>query len=321
MPEIFKEIGEKLGAVRAVDANTARVQVTVNVDAPLKFARKSRLPSGEIVKLELKYERLSRWCFNCGHISHEERTCPSLTETQRRERRATDSLPKGEHRSSVVLRENPHGSHHNLRKPERRSLSLTDRKDRENVQKRLDSSGLERKDKLGADRVGYNYSKDHSSRFSEASYRKRSYKDSFAAKKGRVPPSKEPHPEPLLGSIKALETGPAKPPISPKLQAPFRLNLHKKAFASDKGKAIEMDDSVDSGSSAKKGLNFEIPNLIPVEAETLTFLEKASVGFVPFDPEKSWYDIVMEGVLELPLLDDGVAVSGDLAGQLPEGGG
>lgn len=97
--------------VRAIDANTARVQVTVNVDEPLKFARKARLPSGEIVKLELKYERLSRWCFNCGHISHEEQTYPSLTEAQRQERRAAREaareLTLENHEGRIRTRDSP----------------------------------------------------------------------------------------------------------------------------------------------------------------------------------------------------------------------
>lgn len=241
LTDIFQEIGRNLGVVRAIDADTARVQVTVNVDEPLKFARKARLPSGEIVKLELKYERLFRWCFNCGHISHEERTCPSLTEAQRQERRAareaareltlenhegrirtrdsplrvnpetasipyrlrrvseeTNTLPEGEHRSHGAWGEYIHGSHHNGRKSERLSPTLRERKDCANVWNRLESSGLEGKERQYADRFGNTLPKGNSSSYTEAPYRKRRYEDSVRASKGIATLPKEVPPAPTM---------------------------------------------------------------------------------------------------------------------------
>lgn len=87
LPEIFDRIGRVLGQVVAVDARASRMQVTLNGDCPLHFDKKVMLPSGEVVPIKLSYEKLHRWCFTCRMISHEERTCPLLTDEQRQERR------------------------------------------------------------------------------------------------------------------------------------------------------------------------------------------------------------------------------------------
>lgn len=88
LAEIFERIGSALGQVVAVDARASRMQITLNGDRPLHFDRKVMLPSGEIVPIKLSYEKLYRWCFTCRMISHEERTCPLLSEEQRKEKRA-----------------------------------------------------------------------------------------------------------------------------------------------------------------------------------------------------------------------------------------
>ncbi|XP_024013641.1 uncharacterized protein LOC112087842 [Eutrema salsugineum] len=85
LKENFEAIGSRLGRVTAVDARAARVQVSLNADEPLKFAAKARLQSGELVRVEMKYERLDRWCLTCRHISYDERSCPLLSEDQRKE--------------------------------------------------------------------------------------------------------------------------------------------------------------------------------------------------------------------------------------------
>ncbi|XP_024004884.1 uncharacterized protein At4g02000-like [Eutrema salsugineum] len=86
LEENFRTIGKTLGEVVVVDARAARVQVSINADEPLKFKARARLQTGEVVKVDLKYERLDRWCLTCKHISHDEKTFPLLTEEQRREK-------------------------------------------------------------------------------------------------------------------------------------------------------------------------------------------------------------------------------------------
>ncbi|XP_024014304.1 uncharacterized protein LOC112088236 [Eutrema salsugineum] len=80
MEENFRTIGDRLGDVKAVDARAARIQISLNADEPLRFKIRARLQSGEVVRVEMKYEKLDRWCLTCRHISHDERSCPLLTE-------------------------------------------------------------------------------------------------------------------------------------------------------------------------------------------------------------------------------------------------
>ncbi|XP_024004846.1 uncharacterized protein LOC112081998 [Eutrema salsugineum] len=86
MEENFRVIGNRLGDVRVVDARAARIQISLNADKPLRFTARARLQSGAVIRVEMKYEKLDRWCLTCRHISHDERTCPLLTEDQRREK-------------------------------------------------------------------------------------------------------------------------------------------------------------------------------------------------------------------------------------------
>ncbi|XP_024009266.1 uncharacterized protein At4g02000-like [Eutrema salsugineum] len=81
--ENFRAVGNRLGEVTAVDARAASVQVSLNADNPLRFSARTRLESGEVVRVTLKYEKLERWCLTCRHLSHDERTCPLLSEEER----------------------------------------------------------------------------------------------------------------------------------------------------------------------------------------------------------------------------------------------
>ncbi|KAH0890811.1 hypothetical protein HID58_053240, partial [Brassica napus] len=60
-----------------------RVRVFINGDLPLKFEYKVGFQNGDVVKVTIIYEDLHRHCFTCKRITHEEGTCPELTEVQR----------------------------------------------------------------------------------------------------------------------------------------------------------------------------------------------------------------------------------------------
>ncbi|KAJ4905673.1 zf-CCHC_4 domain-containing protein [Raphanus sativus] len=81
--ETFRNIGKALGAVDKVDVDGGRVRVLVNVDNPLQFERRAGFANGDVIRVSLRYEDLHRYCFTCKRISHEEGTCPELTEAQR----------------------------------------------------------------------------------------------------------------------------------------------------------------------------------------------------------------------------------------------
>ncbi|CAA7031860.1 unnamed protein product [Microthlaspi erraticum] len=83
----FNEIGKALGFVMNIDAKRAKVQVSINADLPLQFERKVGFPNGDTGMVKLTYEGLQRHCFTCKLLSHEESTCPDLTEAQREEKK------------------------------------------------------------------------------------------------------------------------------------------------------------------------------------------------------------------------------------------
>ena len=75
--------GNSIGVVRRVDTSKGRLQISVKADAPFRFTKNAQLPTGEIVKVKLFYEKLLRWCVHCRRICHEVDTCPLLDANQR----------------------------------------------------------------------------------------------------------------------------------------------------------------------------------------------------------------------------------------------
>nr|VDC84435.1 unnamed protein product [Brassica rapa] len=80
-------VGQALGIYDKADVEGGRVRVFVNGDNPLKFECKVGFDNGDVVKATIIYEDLYRHCFTCKRISHEEGTCPELTENQREHNR------------------------------------------------------------------------------------------------------------------------------------------------------------------------------------------------------------------------------------------
>ncbi|XP_048601793.1 uncharacterized protein LOC125580757 isoform X1 [Brassica napus] len=66
-----------------LDSKRAKIQVSINVDNPLQFERRFGFPNGDIGRITFVYDGLHRYCFNCKHISHDENSCPLLTEKER----------------------------------------------------------------------------------------------------------------------------------------------------------------------------------------------------------------------------------------------
>ncbi|KAL0676716.1 hypothetical protein Bca4012_004697 [Brassica carinata] len=73
----------------AIDAKSARIQISVNIDKPLQFNidKPLQFPNGDIGKVTFLYVGLHRYCFTCKMISHDENNCPELTEDQREQKR------------------------------------------------------------------------------------------------------------------------------------------------------------------------------------------------------------------------------------------
>lgn len=76
-----------MGEVVNVEEKSAKLQVSVDVSKLLQFEKKAISEDGEEVTVTLKFEKLHRYCFTCKMISHEERSCPLLTEEERYQKR------------------------------------------------------------------------------------------------------------------------------------------------------------------------------------------------------------------------------------------
>ncbi|KAG5385904.1 hypothetical protein IGI04_037374, partial [Brassica rapa subsp. trilocularis] len=80
-------VGSALGTYDSADIEGGRVKVFINGDLPLKFECKVGFDNGDVVKVTIKYEDLHRHCYTCKRITHEEGTCPDLSEVQREKNR------------------------------------------------------------------------------------------------------------------------------------------------------------------------------------------------------------------------------------------
>lgn len=75
----MRSIGEKVGHVLEVDEDDAWLCLTVDSRKPLKFTCKIRFHTGEQATVQLKYDRLFKFCSHCGSLSHEVQVCPMRT--------------------------------------------------------------------------------------------------------------------------------------------------------------------------------------------------------------------------------------------------
>ncbi|KAH0942736.1 hypothetical protein HID58_002373 [Brassica napus] len=89
----------------AVYTKSDRIQISVNIDKPLQFERTVGFPNGDTGRVNFLYVGLHRYCFTCKMISHDENSCPELTEEQR------------EHKRLQRLTANNHGSQRQLLPP------------------------------------------------------------------------------------------------------------------------------------------------------------------------------------------------------------
>ncbi|KAL0752809.1 hypothetical protein Bca101_090477 [Brassica carinata] len=85
--ETYQRVGKTLGIFEKADVEGGRVRICINGDQPLKFECKVGFDNGDVVKVKIQYEDLYRHCFTCKRISHEEGTCPELTDGQKERKR------------------------------------------------------------------------------------------------------------------------------------------------------------------------------------------------------------------------------------------
>lgn len=76
-----RAIGGCLGDVMEVESDgiawdkSARLKVRIDITKPLRRIQKIKARGGEVAMIEIKYERLPTFCYECGIIGHIERDC------------------------------------------------------------------------------------------------------------------------------------------------------------------------------------------------------------------------------------------------------
>lgn len=71
-----KAVGKELGALLDDDVERGRVRVGVNGLENLEMRLPLQLPSGEVISVDLEYEKLEKHCFVCFSLRHEKVQCP-----------------------------------------------------------------------------------------------------------------------------------------------------------------------------------------------------------------------------------------------------
>lgn len=114
----LKSMGKSLGEVISVDEKAGKIQVSVEVTRPLRFEKKAVSSNGEEHLVSFKYEKLHRFCFTCKLISHEERSCPHLTDDDRfrlRAERAEIARKEAEEEELFRVPQSVNNFHHPLK--------------------------------------------------------------------------------------------------------------------------------------------------------------------------------------------------------------
>lgn len=84
-------IGGCIGEVLEVESDgiawdrSARVKVCLDVSKPLRRLQKIKTRSGDLAVVEIKYERLPTFCYECGILGHIERDCLQVSDDEKEE--------------------------------------------------------------------------------------------------------------------------------------------------------------------------------------------------------------------------------------------
>ena len=59
-----------------------RVQVTIDLNVPVRDKKSLNLPGGRVEYIDVEYERIRKKCYHCMRLSHEKQKCPLLQRTK-----------------------------------------------------------------------------------------------------------------------------------------------------------------------------------------------------------------------------------------------
>ncbi|CAG7900628.1 unnamed protein product [Brassica rapa] len=75
-PAVQKTQWVELGPVLDKDVDHGRIRILIDGLRKLEMRLPIELPSGEVITVDLEYERLEKHCFICYSLCHEKETCP-----------------------------------------------------------------------------------------------------------------------------------------------------------------------------------------------------------------------------------------------------
>ncbi|CAL9217527.1 unnamed protein product [Arabidopsis halleri] len=324
--ELLRNFGNSFGTTHRVDTTNGRIQVAVQADAPLRFNKLAQLPTGEVVKVKLFYEKLFRWCVHCRRICHEYDSCPLLDANQRATLAASlggmgscnamvvrDLAPSGDKRKDKGLLALPasdsRDGKNRLYHPTARASSQRYPNNRNS-----DSYRSSQSLKLSAPLHTILHQATEPLAAKEKTMedgRKRRYADSSGPESKDVRRTeRRSGGTPAVSDSQRTISDPLQPPLKAKhgtdgspsnsRDRPFRLNFSRKLTTEEKGKGKVSNipeqatgDSSETGSSAKKSLNFDsqAPVLETVRPETL--FSPSNHASQP-EKKKSWFEITKE---------------------------
>ena len=81
--ESLHAIAKGLGPRLDDDVPQGKIRIDVDCLSNLEMQLPIELPSGDVLTVDLEYEKLEKYCFYCYSLFHEEETCPSKPASQR----------------------------------------------------------------------------------------------------------------------------------------------------------------------------------------------------------------------------------------------
>ncbi|CAA7038015.1 unnamed protein product [Microthlaspi erraticum] len=85
----LRSIGDKLGHIHEVNVDEGKLLLSIDSRKPLKFTRKIRCHNGDEATIQIKYDRLFKFCSHCGFMTHEVQSCPIKEEEINAQRQST----------------------------------------------------------------------------------------------------------------------------------------------------------------------------------------------------------------------------------------
>lgn len=114
----LEAIGKGLGPILDKDVDHGRIRIHIDGLKKLEMRLPIELPSSEVIKVDLEYEKLEKHCFVCYSLCHEKETCPLNRDNQ-----ARDAITQGISQQNTLRKLDEHRRKHD----NRRSVTVSSR--------------------------------------------------------------------------------------------------------------------------------------------------------------------------------------------------